>query len=88
MSVPSLVIFLKRQNYCFEEEKKMSTWREFRGKLEITPEDEKVIEYQKSLTKTKLNEETKEALVEARQLMNDSNSKTYLVDDALKELKS
>ena len=43
----------------------MSTWREFRDNLEITPEEEKVIEFEKDLIRTLVSIREEQGLTQA-----------------------
>ena len=43
----------------------MSTWREYRDNLEITPEEEKVIEFEKDLIRTLVSIREEQGLTQA-----------------------
>ena len=43
----------------------MSTWREYRDSLEITPEEEKVIEFEKDLIRTLVSIREEQGLTQA-----------------------
>jgi len=47
------------------EEESMGTWKEFRDSLEITPEDERVIEFEKDLIRTLIEIREEQGLTQA-----------------------